>query len=316
MLQPSPTTETSSSESPRREWVGRWWVRCTLLSSRSITASYPHPAYVACPRADARTSQAQPALHARAGRPARDRGPRRHRLPPRLRLGARRAARRRHLLHPLRLPDHRHPARAARPHAARSSLGRFWLGPRPAPAAGAVRDAADRRRLGDDLRPRPAATSSATASSPRRSSTSTTGSRSSATSPTSPASRPTGPLNHLWSLAVEEQFYIFWPFILLIGAQARPRDAAALRGAARGWRCATLRPGARLGDPDGGPLPPEPRPLAGLLRHRHPRLRAALRRRPGDGLAEPQAEPPDHPAGARTRSTPLGVARPADRSRS
>ena len=28
-----------------------------------------------------------------------------------------------------------------------------------------------------------------------------------------------GPLNHLWSLAVEEQFYIFWPFLLLLGTK-------------------------------------------------------------------------------------------------
>ncbi|HEY2478676.1 MAG TPA: acyltransferase family protein [Solirubrobacterales bacterium] len=28
---------------------------------------------------------------------------------------------------------------------------------------------------------------------------------------------PEQPLNHLWSLSVEEQFYIFWPFMLLIG---------------------------------------------------------------------------------------------------
>jgi peptidoglycan/LPS O-acetylase OafA/YrhL len=28
-----------------------------------------------------------------------------------------------------------------------------------------------------------------------------------------------GPLNHLWSLAVEEQFYIFWPFLLLVGVK-------------------------------------------------------------------------------------------------
>ncbi len=30
---------------------------------------------------------------------------------------------------------------------------------------------------------------------------------------------PEGPLNHLWSLSVEEQFYIFWPFLLLIGTK-------------------------------------------------------------------------------------------------
>jgi peptidoglycan/LPS O-acetylase OafA/YrhL len=30
---------------------------------------------------------------------------------------------------------------------------------------------------------------------------------------------PPSPLNHLWSLGVEEQFYIFWPFLLLLGAR-------------------------------------------------------------------------------------------------
>ena len=30
---------------------------------------------------------------------------------------------------------------------------------------------------------------------------------------------PEGPLNHLWSLSVEEQFYIFWPFLLLGGVK-------------------------------------------------------------------------------------------------
>jgi peptidoglycan/LPS O-acetylase OafA/YrhL len=37
---------------------------------------------------------------------------------------------------------------------------------------------------------------------------------------------PEQPLNHLWSLSVEEQFYIFWPFILLVGLRfIHERDA-------------------------------------------------------------------------------------------
>jgi peptidoglycan/LPS O-acetylase OafA/YrhL len=33
---------------------------------------------------------------------------------------------------------------------------------------------------------------------------------------------PPSPLNHLWSLSVEEQFYIFWPFLLMIGIRLVP----------------------------------------------------------------------------------------------
>ena len=240
-------TRSSCGPHRRRSATGRRGWRLTSGPHHERSSRYVAGRY-ADALAGGRTGPGVP--HRRLGRPARRGRPLRPGLPLRRGMAPRRVLRRGRLLRVVGVPDHRPAARRVAavgggPTGARSGPA----GPTPAamPGAGA------RRRV--VVRPVPwcpPARTPATAWTPsRRSSTSRTGGRSHTDSNYFVATGAVSPLTHTWSLAIEEQFYLVWPVVVLGGLKALPHLPAGglgRPGAGRGRR-------RGLGRRDGRPVP-------------------------------------------------------------
>ena len=111
-------------------------------------------------------------------------------------------------------------------------------------------------------------------------------------------------LRHLWSLAVEEQFYLVWPLVMVFLLR---RFRNRLGSIALHHR----RAGRRLGGVDGAALRTGDRPQPPLLRHGHPAGHAADGRPAGDLLATVGSRARDR-AAAREDLRPGGPAGAGD----
>ena len=214
----------------------RWLRRC---GARRLLSGCPRPCML-CARADLGRQQFWPRAAASAGRAAGGGGagrPRAARLPRHhgpgagLSLGRRGRA---PVLRAQRLPDHGHPARVpGRGRARRGQLGPGAPALLRAPGPAHLSDLLRRPGRGRPARRAARARGLALAGRPSR--------------PTSTwpwLGHWSGLVNHLWTLAVEEQFYLVWPWVALF-APRRWLLAILLAAVAAAplWRIAGLATG-------------------------------------------------------------------------